>query len=181
MKKHILICGEKGVGKSTLIRRLLEAADLTVGGFYTKMDESPKEVMHPIYIYPAKQPITERKRLQKNLIGRCGEFGRRKEIFPAVFDTLGREYLEDTQGCEVIVMDELGFMESEAYAFCSAVLRALDGDVPVIAAVKDKQGVPFLQQVRQHPQAEVFAINAENREELFARLLPLVKSRKCSE
>ena len=33
MKKHILICGEKGVGKSTLIRRLLEAADLTVGGF----------------------------------------------------------------------------------------------------------------------------------------------------
>ena len=27
MKKHILICGEKGVGKSTLIRRLLEAAD----------------------------------------------------------------------------------------------------------------------------------------------------------
>ena len=95
-----------------------------------------------------------------------------------MFDTLGREYLEDTQGCEVIVMDELGFMESEAYAFRSAVLRALDSDVPVLAAVKDKQGVPFLQQVRQHPQAEVFAINAENREELFARLLPLVKDWK---
>ena len=75
-------------------------------------------------------------------------------------------------------MDELGFMESEAYAFRSAVLRALDSDVPVLAAVKDKQGVPFLQQVRQHPQAEVFAINAENREELFARLLPLVKDWK---
>ena len=44
--------------------------------------------------------------------------------------------------------------------------------------MKDKQGVPFLQQVRQHPQAEVFAINAENREELFARLLPLVKDWK---
>ena len=26
MKKHILICGEKGVGKSTLIRRLVEEA-----------------------------------------------------------------------------------------------------------------------------------------------------------
>ena len=38
MKKHILICGEKGVGKSTLIRRLVEAAQLTVSGFCTKMD-----------------------------------------------------------------------------------------------------------------------------------------------
>ena len=30
MKKHILISGEKGVGKSTLIRRLLEAADMQI-------------------------------------------------------------------------------------------------------------------------------------------------------
>ena len=178
MKKHILICGEKGVGKSTLIRRLLEAADLTVGGFYTKMDESPKEVMHPIYIYPAKQPITERKRLQKNLIGRCGEFGRRKESFPAVFDTLGREYLEDTQGCQVIVMDELGFMESEAYAFRSAVLRALDSDVPVLAAVKNRMEVEFLRQVCAHPRAEVVPIDPKNREELYRMLLPVVSGWK---
>ena len=50
MKKHILICGEKGVGKSTLIRRLVEEARLTVGGFCTKMDENAEGAMRPIYI-----------------------------------------------------------------------------------------------------------------------------------
>lgn len=43
MNKHILICGEKGVGKSTLIQRLLDEACLTVGGFCTKMDENTGE------------------------------------------------------------------------------------------------------------------------------------------
>ena len=36
MKRHLLICGERGVGKSTLIRRLLEHSTLEVGGFVTK-------------------------------------------------------------------------------------------------------------------------------------------------
>ena len=36
MKRHLLICGERGVGKSTLIRRLLEKNMREVGGFVTK-------------------------------------------------------------------------------------------------------------------------------------------------
>ena len=33
MKRHLLICGERGVGKSTLIHRLLEHSTREVGGF----------------------------------------------------------------------------------------------------------------------------------------------------
>lgn len=36
MNRHLLICGERGVGKSTLIRRLLEHSTREVGGFVTK-------------------------------------------------------------------------------------------------------------------------------------------------
>ena len=72
MKKHILICGEKGVGKSTLIRRLVEEAQLTVGGFCTKMDENAEGAMRPIYIYPASLPTDQRIRGKENLVGRCG-------------------------------------------------------------------------------------------------------------
>ena len=89
MKKHILICGEKGVGKSTLIRRLVEEAQLTVGGFCTKMDENAEGAMRPIYIYPASLPTDQRIRGKENLVGRCGNFGRQKEIFPEVFNALG--------------------------------------------------------------------------------------------
>ena len=175
MKKHILICGEKGVGKSTLIRRLLDETCLTVGGFCTKMDENAGEVMHPIYIYPAAVPVDRRERSKANLVGRCGNFGRQKEIFPQVFDTLGTEYLRNTRTCQVVLMDELGFMESNAYAFRRAVLETLDGEVPVLAAVKDRRDVEFLRQVCDHPRAQVFHIDPTNREELFRTLLPMVK------
>lgn len=177
MKKHILLRGQRGIGKSTLIRRLLEAADLYPGGFYTKMDKNPGELMHPIYIYPASLPIDQRKRGEENLVGRCGQQGRFKEIYPVVFDTLGAAYLQPAP-CQVVVMDELGFMESEAQVFRAAVLRALEGEVPVLAAVKDRMDVPFLRQVCAHPQAEVVDIDAQNRDALFETLLPIVKSWK---
>ena len=35
--KHILICGAKGVGKSTLIRKLCMAANAPIYGYCTKM------------------------------------------------------------------------------------------------------------------------------------------------
>ena len=78
----------------------------------------------------------------------------------------------------MIVMDELGFLESEAKAFRAAVLGVLDGEVPVLAAVKDRMDVPFLHQVCAHPRAEVVPIDTQNRDALFHRLLPIVKSWK---
>lgn len=177
MKKHILLRGQRGIGKSTLICRLLEAAGLQPGGFYTKMDKNSGELMHPIYIYPAAQPIGQRKRGEDNLVGRCGQQGRFKEIYPAVFDTLGAAYLQPGP-CQVVIMDELGFMESEAQSFRAAVLRALDRDVPILGAVKDRMDVPFLRYVCDHPQSEVIDIDAQNRDALFDTLLPIVQSWK---
>ena len=72
-------------------------------------------------------------------------------------------------------MDELGFFESKADRFTAAVLEALAGDIPVIAAVKSRTDVPFLNAVRAAPQAEVFHITAENRDALLAALLPRMR------
>ena len=111
-------------------------------------------------------------------MGRCGNFGRQKEIFPEVFNALGTAYLQGTPSCQVIIMDELGFMESDAQAFRRAVLQTLDGETPVLAAVKNRMDVEIVRQVCAHPRAEVVPINPENREELFRALLPVVSGWK---
>ena len=71
-------------------------------------------------------------------------------------------------------MDELGFMESQAHDFTAAVFRTLDGPVPVLAAVKNRFDVEFLNAVRAHPAACLVQIDPTNREELYERLLSIV-------
>lgn len=78
-------------------------------------------------------------------------------------------------GGQLLVMDEIGFMEACSPAFCQAILAHLDGEAPVLAAVKDMDR-PFLNQVRQHPNAQVFSITRENRDQLFVPILAFVKA-----
>ena len=71
----------------------------------------------------------------------------------------------------IILMDELGFLENDARAFQSTVMRALDGETPGLAAVKPKD-TPFLRAVRGHENAELVFIDEQNRDALLEKLLP---------
>lgn len=168
---HILICGEVGAGKSTLISRLLAHNTRPVYGFVTKRLEEDENGFHPIYIYPAGAKA--RMREPSNLIGTCDR--RIHNINLDVFNTLGAEYLKAAPN-GLIVMDELGFMEANAEAFVRSVFGALDGDIPVIAAVKARFDVPFLNDVRAHPKGRLYTITKENRADLFLALLPVIRA-----
>ena len=170
-KRHIFLCGERGVGKSTLIRRLLEASGLRVGGFCTKLLPT-EDGLNPVYIHPASQREEERSYGPENRIAYCD--GQRHRIHTEVFDTVGASLLRPSGREEVMVMDELGFMESQAHDFTAAVFRALDGPVPVLAAVKNRFDVELLNAVRAHPAACLVQIDPTNREELYERLLSIV-------
>lgn len=174
MPKHILISGARGIGKSTLIRRLLEHTNRPVRGFYTKslpMDESGT---HPVYIHPAVTAEVDRVYTPENRIAICTSDG--PQINSDAFEVLGVGYLSELpQNC-LVVMDELGFMESKSHVFTKKVLETLDGGLPVIAAIKNRTDIPFLDQVHHHPNAMVYEITADNREELFQQLLPLVEA-----
>ena len=157
MKRHLLICGERGVGKSTLIRRLLEHSTREVGGFVTKrLPVADENGFFPIYLYPTSQSEGERCNETANLVGTCG---------------LGAQLIKSAPSGGIILMDELGFLENDAKVFQSAVLCALDGDTPVLAAVKPKD-TPFLRAVRGHENAELVFIDEQNRDALLEKLLP---------
>ena len=84
----ILICGPRGVGKSTLIRRLTALYPGPVSGFVTKRETvADGEGLFPIYIPPAACPEARRQYGPENLIGRCDS--RRSVRYPGAFDRLG--------------------------------------------------------------------------------------------
>ena len=167
-RPHILLCGEKHVGKSTLIRRLLENCTCPVYGFMTKMDAPAPDGYHDIYIYPAALPIQNRERSAENFISRCDRV--HHEIHTEAFDVYGARLISEARPGGILVMDELGFMEAKAPVFTKAVLDALEKDIPVIAAVKARYDVPFLNEVRACEKAQVYHIDETNREELFRSL-----------
>ena len=167
-KRHVLICGEVGVGKSTLIHRLLALNKLPLAGFITKrIPTLGEDGLFPVYIHPAAQSMLKRSYGPENLIGKCDRI--RSFQYPKVFDELGVKLLDATDD-NLILMDELGFMENEAEKFRFGVLKALDGEIPVLAAVKSRE-TDFLEKVRNHPNAEVFRITEQNRDSLYPLLL----------
>lgn len=170
-RKHILICGEVGAGKSTLIQKLLKQTNRPLYGFVTKRLDADETGFHPIYIHPAG--AIERTHAEDNMIGTCDT--KIHNINTETFNTLGVNYLK-AEPDGLIVMDELGFMEAEAEQFVKAVFAALDGDIPVIAAVKARFDVAFLNAIRAHKNANLFTITKENREALYQELLPIVLS-----
>lgn len=170
--KHILLCGDAGVGKSTLIAKLLQQNTRPVGGFVTKRLAEMGDGFHPIYIHPAATPPTQRMADAHNLIGTCNR--KIHNIRSEVFDSLGTQYLTELPKRALILMDELGFMESSSPRFCEAVMQALSGELPVLAAVKSRFDVPFLNAVRAHENACVYTVTAKNRDALAEELLPVI-------
>lgn len=169
--KHILITGPRGVGKSTLIRRVLKELDRPVFGFETQREpamEDP-ELGVPVYIH---FPGESRQYTRDNLLGYGNS--RRINTVTGAFDRYVSRLLLPIPENGVICFDELGFMESKEDAFRAAVLSRLDGNIPVIAAVKDMD-LPFLNKMRQHPKCHCLFITEENRNELFYEALARMK------
>ena len=167
--RHILIVGRNGVGKSTLIRALLEIIPVPVNGVITKKEAPQPDGFCPVYIHSYG---TSKQYSPENLVGLCRQGN--SVAFPEAFDRFAEKMELPHNG--VIVFDELGFMESNAPRFTEAVLRTLDEAPFVIAAVRDKE-TPFLNAVRSHPRADVYRIDPENRDRLRETLLSKMPDR----
>ena len=168
---HALIVGDRCVGKSTLIRRILKELNRPVFGFETKKEEQLEDPIRgcPIYIYDAGSLHSQ---TTENLIGyhRDTDF----DAFTAAFDRYAPKLMANIEEDAVVELDEIGFLEAKSESFCQAVLHLLDGDRPVIAAVKN-QALPFLNRIREHPKARCFPITPENRDALYEEVLLFMK------
>lgn len=157
--EHLFFTGRKGVGKSTLVRAAIEGK--RAGGFFTRRVEGVLErpSVHLLRARTADVPSADMPSVE-NFLFYCGSGADIQR-----FDKLGCGALADAAGCEVLVMDELGPHEEQAAAFRQAVLRALEGDVPIVGVLQQAES-PFLRQVASHPNVRVVTVTEENRDAL---------------
>ena len=126
--QNLFLTGSIQVGKSTLLRKLLAKSGLRPGGAETGFGPWRGEAERSLFLYPYGKPDYAR----ESVCCRMGPWG--KTALPEVFDARGaaliRAALADPNA-DVVVLDELGFLEAEAKEFRKAVLEALNSPKPV--------------------------------------------------
>lgn len=165
----ILICGDVQVGKSTLIRKLISDMGKAPKGYITKRIPAPQGETSYVYLYNIANPPEkiESAAVIKTIAPEV------VTDYPEVMDTLGVEYLSGIPEGELVILDEIGTLESKSPLFQKAVMNVLDGNYNVLASIK-AQNTDFLRAVRSHPDCELYIITPGNRNELYAQLKSLV-------
>lgn len=161
----LFLTGERQVGKSTALRKALAASGLRCAGVMTRFDT--RHGLRALYLLPysAGAELPEGIDLLESAVcARMGGAGR--QVFPQVFDEVGTALLRSAADADVIVLDELGYLESEAAGFREAVLEVLNGPKPVLGVVRQGLGA-----WADAPLGAVMEVTEANRAEVPEKIL----------
>ena len=163
--RNLFLTGAVGVGKSTVLRRVLDRIPAHVGGFLTERTNADRR--KPRFAFRDLRTGTSVPLARWTAVGLHAD--------ESVFVDAGVPALRRArERVELLVMDELGRMELEAPVFQREVLTALNGRTPVLGVLKAERN-PFLDRVRAHPAVDVWAVTEENREALVDRVAGFVR------
>lgn len=192
-RKHIFFTGNLQVGKSTIVRKIIAAhPEITLGGYFTCWTNKSNMENASLYIFPAERNLylssgeyvevnrnggytglSEELANENSLVAHFGKTRTEKIFYPEVFDNLGVELLEKAKKSDIILMDEVGFIEDKSEKFKEKVLEILDGDTQVVGIVRHLEGREgeLINAVKSHPNVEVVWVTEDNRDSLPERFI----------
>ena len=158
MAQHLFLTGEKHIGKSTLLRKVLADYEGTVDGFLTIRTKEYLGDHYSVHMCHLKENETPN---EQNLLFLCGKADKNATD---IFNRLGCNVLSKCSDCSLIIMDELDPHEADAVQFCEMVLQLLDGSTPILGILQQPAESSWPEIVN-HPKVEVIALSKDNRED----------------
>ena len=170
---HIFLTGDVQVGKSTIINKTLAVLKIErPGGFRSvSVPDLPDGAMS-VYLLAAAEKAPAMGDF--NRVGIRKGCGRGIEKFPQAFETAGVQALKNAEQSRLILMDEVGRMESAAAQFSARMEALLDGSVPILGVVQKIADTPLTNAIRTHPNVRVLTVTKENREQMAQEVLRLI-------
>ncbi len=165
---NVLLTGRPGIGKTTLIKRLIEASSLSKGGFYTEeVREKGQRVGFSLITLDGKRSLLAH--LKTKSPYRVGRYGLDIDTFEAIGVESIRKAISTN---DIIIIDEIGRMELFSRKFREVVLQALKTG-RVVATIKKGRG-DFIDKIKSRKDVRVLEVNLENRETLSSKLTKIV-------
>ena len=152
MKNNLFLTGDRRVGKSTCIDRALEQVRGEVRGFRTYFADETRAQLQLSDPAGRQTQVAARRRAE-------GGF----QVFEEAFEGCGVELLHSGWEADLMLMDELGKLETGCPRFRSAVLETLERPVPVLGVLRQGEG-EWLDLLHRHSAIEVLTVTEDNRE-----------------
>ena len=165
--KNICLIGRPGVGKTTIVKRLVGfLGPEALAGFYTA-EIRVRGQRHGFQAVTLSGQETVLAHVSIKSRPRVGRYG----VDVPAFEKLVLPEL--SRPADLMLIDEIGKMECFSQAFVSAVRRLLDGPVPVVATVAATGG-GFIAEAKGRSDVEMLQVTHDNRDALpqtIARML----------
>jgi nucleoside-triphosphatase len=172
MPANLLLTGRPGVGKTTLVRRVLEELnDVPATGFYTiEIRTGGRRLGFRVVTLDGQEAILAHVEIRsKHRVSRYG-------VDVAAFERVALPSLILEPPTRLLVIDEIGKMECYSHAFRGTLVRALDADTPVLATVA-RRGDRFIEGLKIREDVQLVEITPANRDNLVKELTDTLKGK----
>jgi nucleoside-triphosphatase len=166
---NVLLTGEPGVGKTTVMETLAGLLSAPAGFVTSEVREGGRRTGFVIRTFKGEEaPLAKR---QKGRGPRVGPY----TVFLDGLESIGVKSIDaGISQAGVILIDEIGKMEAKSSAFRAAVLRALDSPSDVVATL-GVSSEPFLASVRRRPDISLVEVTRSNRDDMPARIAAMLE------
>ncbi len=174
----ILITGEPGIGKTTLIKAIVKELGPKCIGFWTEEvrdKETHKRVGFKVVSTQGQSSLFAHKTFHsKHLVGSYGVNVKR-------FEEIALPVLEKgiKEKDKILIIDELGKMEFFSKAFVELVRHIMFNPAyKVIATIPIRDFHPLIRQIRKLPGAIYIELTKENRDSMLENIIMMINSFK---
>ena len=165
MTTKILLTGRPGCGKTTLIKRVVNELSLPAGGFYTEeIRERGERVGFKIVTLDGQEAVLAH--VDFKTPERLGKYG----LDLSALETIAVAAVR-AAACarQLVVIDEIGPMETRSAIFREAVNEALESGAPVLATITARS-FPFINAIKRRTDLTIIEVRPNNRDQLVTEL-----------